>query len=105
MDFGFRRMVWIIEDSYRSSDCLWIPLKGMILKVYQFLLLGPKLDGHDATREETVTCPCWSNLIDVTDTSFRGCCFSEKRSCAKHRNQPCQEDRRAPHEHCSKSDY
>src|SRR5436853_3622990 len=92
MDFCFRGVVWIIEDRKRSGDCLRMTLKGMTLKLDRFLLLCPKLDGHYATREEIVTCPCWNNLIDVTDTSFRRCCFSEKPSCTKQGNQPCQKN-------------
>src|SRR6266581_3398661 len=104
MDFCFRGVVWIIEDRNRSGDCLRITLEGMTLKFYRFLLLCPKSDSHYATGEEIVTYSCWSNLIDVTDTSFRGCCFSEKRSCDQQGNQPYQENGWAPNEHRAKSE-
>jgi hypothetical protein len=105
MDYCFRGVVWIIQDRNRSGDCLRITLKGITLKVYRFLLLCPELDGHYATGEEIVTRPCWNNLIDVGDTSFCRCCFSEKPSCAKQGNQPCQENTWAGNDHCGKSEY
>ena len=75
----------------------------MTLKVDRFLLLGPKLNGHDATGEdETVIYPCWSNLVDGTYAPFRRDRISEKRAYANQGKQPNQKNTRAGNKHCIK---